>query len=99
MVYMYLAVCAHTARCARCSYPCMYINYSTAHVKGKHYTCVSRGLHTGYTQIDNTSHVCDYLGARGLHMGYTQHATHVWKSTRVWKISTRAANRSLCFIG
>ena len=56
-------------------------NYSIAHVKGKRYTRVSRRLHAGYTQIDNTSHARDHLGARGLHACYTQHATRVWKST------------------
>ena len=60
-----------------------YRTYSTAHVKGKHYTRVSHGLHAGYTQIDNTSHTCDYLGARRLHACYMQHARHVWISTPV----------------
>ena len=41
--------------------------YSTAHVKGKRYTCFSHGRHAGYMQIDYTFHTCDYYEARGLH--------------------------------
>ena len=70
---MYLSVVSHTG-------PGLFtyvVMYSRAHVKGKRYTRVSRRLHAGYTQIDNTSHVYDYLGARGLHACYTQHATRV----------------------
>lgn len=38
----------------------------------------SGGQH--HTQINNTFHVCDYVGARGLH---ATHCTHVENSTRV----------------
>ena len=35
-------------------------------MKGKSYMHFSRKIHMRYTQIDNTFHVCDYLGASGL---------------------------------
>ena len=56
-------------------------------MKGKRYTHFSHRIHTWYMQINNTR-VTIMEPA-----GYTQH------TTRVRKINTRAAHRSLCFVG